>query len=140
MAEAPTPARRFTLFAALPAELRLKIWHFSFGPRVVEVHTRKAHYADDDRFGDAKWQSRSRNPPALAASAEARSAALEHYTVALPLAREQPHERSGPGQLDRYRRLYISPAADTVVVLGELNVRRVGSLCVHLLTRGAWRR
>ena len=31
----------FTLFPALPAELRLKVWAFSFTPRIVEIHSRK---------------------------------------------------------------------------------------------------
>ncbi|KAK4215081.1 hypothetical protein QBC37DRAFT_419933 [Rhypophila decipiens] len=116
----PEPAAEFHLFPFLPAELRLKIWHFSFllAPRTIELHARRTHYAADDEnhysgigsFGTfshfspalsssasslsnpaaagppPKWQSESRNPAALSVSAEARCAALEFYTVRLPLA------------------------------------------------------
>ena len=129
-----TAAVTFHPFPRLPAELRLKIWHFSFAPRAVELHARRAHYADGDdddiRRGIGgggggggsplpRWQSRSRNPAALAVSAEARAAALEHYTVALPLL---------PLLHDRGRVLYVCPAVDTVVVLGELHFNRLTRL------------
>ena len=122
--EPPIPT--FALFSNLPAELRLKIWHFSFLPRVVELHKRKTHYADDDRFGgQPKWQSRSPNPPALAVSVEARAAALEHFSVALPLTLNKESQRPGVRWLDLHRKLYFSPAADTLVVFGDLDMSRM---------------
>ncbi|KAM7200385.1 hypothetical protein V8F20_005362 [Naviculisporaceae sp. PSN 640] len=110
----PEPITEFHLFPLLPAELRLKIWHFSFllSPRTIELHARRTHYAADNEnhysgigaFGNfsgasrergggggergppPKWQSQSRNPAAMSVSAEARFAALEFYRVRLPLA------------------------------------------------------
>ncbi|KAL2019164.1 hypothetical protein VTK56DRAFT_10036 [Thermocarpiscus australiensis] len=122
----------FLYFPLLPAELRLKIWHMSFLPRTVELHTRRTHYADDDS-GTPKWQSLSRNPAALSVNAEARAAALEHYAVALPLAapvarRELttvgPSEILQPGD----RLLYLNLEEDTVVLLGEMHYARLTKL------------
>ncbi|KAL2127975.1 hypothetical protein VTI74DRAFT_9912 [Chaetomium olivicolor] len=123
----------FPYFPLLPAELRLKIWHMSFLPRVVELHTRGAHYADDDRHGGTpKWQSKSRNPAALSVSAEARAAALEFYTVALPLAappsRSQVPERPGDLLSDSDRVLYLNLEQDMVILLGDLHYARLTRL------------
>lgn len=113
----------FHYFPYLPAELRLKIWRFSFLPRTVELHTRRTHYADDDRFGAPRWQSLSRNPAALSVNAEARAAALEFYTVALPLCDpvDLPLRRTD-------RLLYINPEEDTVALLGDLHFARLTKL------------
>ncbi|KAK4096709.1 hypothetical protein N658DRAFT_501277 [Parathielavia hyrcaniae] len=107
----------FPYFPLLPAELRLKIWHMSFLPRTVELHTRRAHYANDDgRGATPKWQqSQSRNPAALGVNAEARAAALEFYTVTLPLH-------------NNYRVLYLNLEHDTVVLLGDLHYTRLTKL------------
>ncbi|KAK3373107.1 hypothetical protein B0T24DRAFT_249947 [Lasiosphaeria ovina] len=127
--QAATPGT-FPFFPLLPAELRLAIWHLSFLPRAIELHTRRTHYADDDRHGGTpKWQSQSRNPAALAVSAEARAAALEFYTVALPLAaplaRNQTFELPGDQLQDSDRVLYLNLAQDTVILLGDLHYARL---------------
>ncbi|KXX75593.1 hypothetical protein MMYC01_206570 [Madurella mycetomatis] len=127
------PAGTFPYFPLLPAELRLKIWHFSFLPRTVELHTRRTHYADIDRHGGTpKWQSQSRNPAALSVNAEARAAALECYTVALPLAAplapNQTFERPGDLLQDSDRVLYLNLEHDMVVLLGDLHYVRLTKL------------
>ena len=109
----------------LPTELRLKIWLFSFTPRVVEVHRRKSHYAD---MNTPYYQSWSANPPALAVSFEARTAALRHYSASIRLAVNTPCELAGGVRLDLYRRLYIAPHADTLAVLGDFNVSQTVEL------------
>ena len=121
------PLTTFPLFPLLPAELRLKIWHLSFLPRTIELHTRRTHYASSDRHGDTpRWQSQSCNPAVLSVSAEARAAALEFYTVALPLC----VSHAGPGDLlrDGDRLLYVNPEEDTVVLLGDLDYGRLTNL------------
>jgi hypothetical protein len=105
----------------------------SFLPRTVELHTRRAHYADKDPHGGTpKWQSQSRNPAALSVSAEARAAALECYTVALPLCtlpwRNQTSERPGDLLQHSDRVLYLNLAQDTVVLLGDLAYTRLTTL------------
>ncbi|KAK4031723.1 hypothetical protein C8A01DRAFT_51299 [Parachaetomium inaequale] len=122
--------RTFPSFPLLPAELRLKIWHMSFLPRAVELHTRRAHYADGDQLGVP--QSQSRNPAALSVSAEARAAALECYTVALPLlappSRTPTFERPGGLLQDSDRVLYLNLEQDTLVLLGDLHYTRLTNL------------
>lgn len=105
----------------------------SFLPRTVELHTRRSHYADNDRHGGTpKWQSQSRNPAALSVNAEARDAALECYTVALPLfalpARTEASERPGDLLQDSDRVLYLNLEQDTVVLLGDLQYTRLTRL------------
>ncbi|KAH6847014.1 hypothetical protein B0I37DRAFT_374119 [Chaetomium sp. MPI-CAGE-AT-0009] len=106
----------------------------SFLPRTVELHTRRAHYADKDPHGGTpKWQSQSRNPAALSVNAEARAAALEHYTVALPLftlpSRTQTSERSGDLLQYSDRVLHLNLEHDTIVLLGgDLAYERVSGL------------
>jgi len=97
------PLTSFTLFPFLPPELRLLIWHHHFllTPRTIELHTRRTHYADlADPLNSRvpRWLSRSRNPAALSVSTEARAAALEFYTVRLPLA--VPY--TGPGCVNQF--------------------------------------
>ncbi|KAK4153664.1 hypothetical protein C8A00DRAFT_43482 [Chaetomidium leptoderma] len=126
-------AGTFTNFRLLPAELRLKIWHMSFLPRTVELHTRMAHYADSETHdGTPKCQSQSRNPAALSVNAEARAAALECYTVALPLfappSRTPTFERPGDLLQDSDRVLYLNLEEDTVVLLGDLHYTRLSRL------------
>jgi hypothetical protein len=112
----------FRRFPDMPAELRLKVWHASFEARVVELHTRKPHYAADDRYsGLPDWQSRCANPAALAVSGEARCAALERYTVAIPLERIEGSSR-------RHRSVYVAPDLDTLAVLGELTITKIALL------------
>lgn len=109
----------------------------SFLPRTVELHTRRTHYADDEYLmhgATPKWQSESRNPAALSVSTEARDAALEHYTVALPLAvapAPQPYStfvgsRDILQESDRV--LYLNLEQDTVVLLGDLHFARMTRL------------
>jgi len=130
-AAAPTePA--FHLFPLLPPELRLLIWRFSFLPRTVELHSRRTHYADSDRFhAPPKWHSRSRNPAALAVNVEARTAALALYTIALPLATPLGPDQSldRPGAVrPSTQLLYLNLAADMVFLLGEVDFSRVTRL------------
>ncbi|KAH6611700.1 hypothetical protein B0J18DRAFT_83063 [Chaetomium sp. MPI-SDFR-AT-0129] len=105
----------------------------SFLPRTVELHTRRAHYADGEQVGSTpRWQSHSRNPAALSVNAEARAAALERYTVALPLfalpARALTSERPGNLLQDSDRVLYLDLKQDTVMVLGDLHYTRLTKL------------
>ncbi|ERT00958.1 hypothetical protein HMPREF1624_02193 [Sporothrix schenckii ATCC 58251] len=139
----------FPRFPDLPTELRLKIWKLSFAPRVVEVHRRKSHYADDYHAAGggrgsagaagpaslAKWQSWSANPAALAVSYEARACALEHYSATIRLAVNTPCERAGEARLDLHRRLYLAPHADTLAVLGEFNVAQTVELLRHIASQ-----
>ncbi|CAK7225396.1 hypothetical protein SBRCBS47491_005875 [Sporothrix bragantina] len=140
-ASSTTPAI-FHKFLDLPTELRLKIWQCSFVPRVVEVHRRKSHYADDRAARDfssssssAKWQSWSANPPALAVCYEARALALAHYCATIRLAVNTPCERAGEVRLDSHRRLYLAPHVDTLVVLGEFHVAQTAELLKHIHTQ-----
>lgn len=103
---------RFTLFPQLPAELRLKVWQQSFNPRTVELHSRRTHYAQTHT---PRWHSSCGNPAALAVCAESRAEALPFYSVPLPIG-------------DNGRLLYLNPAVDTVVILGELDFRRLAAL------------
>ncbi|EHA52005.1 hypothetical protein MGG_15233 [Pyricularia oryzae 70-15] len=132
----------FHLFAKLPAELRVKIWQQSLEPRVVELHTRRGHYADDFRHGGhLKWHSQCTNPAALSVCVESREVALERYTVALPLAvpprrHETPQDSFRipqawiPGDsVDSHRHvLYLDPARDTVALLGGLDLKLLKEL------------
>ncbi|EPE02870.1 hypothetical protein F503_01611 [Ophiostoma piceae UAMH 11346] len=118
-------ASAFHRFMDLPTELRLKIWLFSFTPRVVEVHRRKSHYAD---MNTPYYQSWSANPPALAVSYEARTAALRHYSASIRLAVNTPCELAGGVRLDLDRRLYIAPHTDTLAMLGDFNVSQTVEL------------
>ncbi len=105
----------------------------SFLPRTVELHTQRSHYANDvQRGGTPKWQTLSRNPPALSVNAEARVAALERYTVALPLFAPPSKTFERPGELlqDSDRVLYLDLEQDTVVMLGDLDYTRLTKLLV----------
>ncbi|POS77354.1 hypothetical protein DHEL01_v204257 [Diaporthe helianthi] len=143
----PQPTR-FHLFGDLPAELRIKIWHLTFLPRVVELHPTRPNYARDSGR-QQQWQSGCSNPAALSVSSETRQIALGHFRIAYPLAsitsqEEEPLERgpfaryagaarveqigqtynfSGPSATGkatiRRRTLHMSPDADTVAVLGH---------------------
>ncbi|KAI3573584.1 hypothetical protein IWW34DRAFT_837610 [Fusarium oxysporum f. sp. albedinis] len=84
------------------------------------------------RGGVPKWQSRCNNPVALSVSAEARSAALDFYPVKFPLATVAPYEHAGDSINNLNRVLYIKPAVDTVVVLGDLDYRRISLLFTDL--------
>ncbi|KAI8417559.1 hypothetical protein FOFC_00114 [Fusarium oxysporum] len=133
---ASVPSLSFHVFSYLPVELRLKIWRYSFSPRCVEIHARRSHYADDFQHGGVpKWQSRCKNPVALSVNSEARSAALDYYPVKLPLATVAPYEHAGDSINDLNRVLYINPAVDTLVVLGDLDYRRMSQLLSGLSLR-----
>lgn len=138
------PAVSFHLFGDLPAELRIKIWHLTFLPRVVELHPTRPNYARDDGR-QQQWQSACSNPAALSASSEARQIALGHFRIAYPLAsitsqegepQQAPFARyatpahvattynfSGPSATGRAtirrRTLRISPESDIVALLGQ---------------------
>ncbi|KAL2159065.1 hypothetical protein VTH06DRAFT_2824 [Thermothelomyces fergusii] len=118
------PCNTFTYFPLLPAELRLKIWHMSFLPRTVVLHTKRCHYADYVEYEAPRWQSQSCNPAALSVNTEARAAALEHYTVAMPLfapsSRKSMPKRPGDLLQNSEKVLYLNLEQDTVVLLGDL--------------------
>ncbi|KAK7957750.1 hypothetical protein PG988_012598 [Apiospora saccharicola] len=135
-APAPAVSSSFPQFAHLPTELRRYIWRASLGPRTVELHSGRysSHYA---RLTPAPWHSSSGNPELLSVCAEARAEVLRAaYTVALPVA--APASLRGgysdgggkPLRLpdDERRLLYIDPAHDTVVILGELEYWRIKTL------------
>ncbi|KAF4338395.1 hypothetical protein FBEOM_7664 [Fusarium beomiforme] len=130
----PEPlALSFHGFPNLPVELRLRIWHHSFVPRCVELHARRSHYADDFQHGGVpKWQSRCNNPAALSVNHEARSAAMEYYSVKFPLATGVSYDCAGDSINDPNRVLYINPAVDTVAVLGDLDYSRISRLLTSL--------
>ncbi|KAI6085911.1 hypothetical protein F4821DRAFT_260415 [Hypoxylon rubiginosum] len=112
------PPTEFTLFPLLPAELRIKIWNASFGPRVVELHkTIDSNVVDNIprlRFGPSPWLSNCSNPAALSTCSEARVLALKHFTV--PLKVFAPRN----GVLTP-RFLYINPASDLLVIIGDVD-------------------
>lgn len=133
------PSSIFHLFPQLPLEIRLQIWSDSFLPRVLELHARRAHYADNSNFDThgrnhrpPAFQSRCYNPAALSVNVEARNVALGVYTVALPLALEkyQRFHDDQPGDLvlDDRRVLYIALDRDTIVLVGEEPAARVTRL------------
>lgn len=134
------PVASFHLFGDLPPELRIKIWHLTFLPRVVELHPTRPSYARD--IGrQQQWQSGCSNPAALSVCSEARQIALDHFRIAYPLAaitaqQEETHapfaryvpeigtynfsgaSTNGKASLRR-RTLRISPENDTVALLGQ---------------------
>lgn len=136
------PGPSFHLFGELPPELRIKIWHLTFLPRVVELHPTRPNYARDTGR-QQQWQSGCSNPAALSVSSEARHIALGHFRIAYPLAsitsqQEDSHAPfaryaaaeiggvynfSGPSATGkaslRRRTLHISPGTDTVALLGQ---------------------
>ncbi|KAK8029633.1 hypothetical protein PG993_010924 [Apiospora rasikravindrae] len=101
----------FHLFPQLPLEIRLKIWRLSLEPRVLELHSRRTHYAQAE---DWPWQSDCFNPALLSVCDEARGEALGALTVALPM----PH-----GGM-----LYCDPMRDVLVVLGDSDLPRLRQL------------
>ncbi|KAK8137082.1 hypothetical protein PG984_005022 [Apiospora sp. TS-2023a] len=103
--------RVFHLFPELPLEIRLKIWRHSLEPRVLELHSRRTHYAQE---GDWPWQSNNFNPALLSVCYEARGEALELLTVALPM----PH-----GGM-----LYCDPMRDVLAILGDSDLPRLRQL------------
>lgn len=137
------PVPSFHLFGDLPPELRIKIWHLTFLPRVVELHPTRPNYARD--IGrQQQWQSGCSNPAALSVSSEARQIALGHFRIAYPLAAIKAQQEETQAPFARYvaeigtynfsgastngnpwkaslrrRTLRISPENDTVALLGQ---------------------
>lgn len=84
-----TAASTFTLFPLLPLELRLKIWYFTFSPRILQYELASIHIVsvitavpgDPDCYHQfsTKSQSSAAPPMALQVCHESRSFALEHY-------------------------------------------------------------
>ncbi|KAK3686205.1 hypothetical protein B0T22DRAFT_242566 [Podospora appendiculata] len=122
-----TTLTTFPLFPFLPAELRLQIWQHSLLPRVVELHTRRAHYVDYLQHDYApKWQSLTLNPAALSVCSESRSAALAHYTAILPLAAAATTTNPTRDPTDRV--LYLNLKYDTIVLLGDVHFSNLTTL------------
>ncbi|KAG6356520.1 hypothetical protein INS49_015908 [Diaporthe citri] len=134
------PVPSFHLFGDLPPELRIKIWHLTFLPRVVELHPTRPNYARD--IGrQQQWQSACSNPAALSVCSEARQIALGHFRIAYPLAAITAQQEDTQAPFSRYvveigtynfsgastngkaslrrRTLRISPDNDTVALLGQ---------------------
>ncbi|KAK7740926.1 hypothetical protein SLS53_004989 [Cytospora paraplurivora] len=140
-ASQPPPLATFHPFCDLPTELRIKIWHLTFLPRVVELHPTRPNYPviHNDPGRPPQWQSGCSNPAALSVSAEARDIALEHYRIAFPLAADTTEQAPMPfaryaGDTGTYnssgasahgkapilrRVLRVSPVYDTVALLGQ---------------------
>jgi hypothetical protein len=86
-----TAASTFTLFPLLPMELRLKIWYFTFSPRILQYQLATIHLigiitavpGDPDCYHQfsSKSQSSQTLPMALQVCHESRSFALEHYIL-----------------------------------------------------------
>lgn len=85
----------FNRFLALPPELRCRVWWYFFVPRVVILY-----------FANGEWHSSSRNHAGLSTCHEARVQAQEVYRVIIPVC------EGG---------IYINPAFDTLVLLGQYN-------------------
>lgn len=142
--EVPSPPQagpRFHLFGDLPPELRLKIWQLTFLPRTVELHPTRPNYSavHDDPGRPPLWQSGCSNPAAVSVCAEARDIALKHFRIPFPLAAITADQESTPfaryaGDTSTYnfsgasvngkarllhRVLHVSPAHDTVALLGQ---------------------
>ena len=77
--ESPSPSvKKFTLFTALPLELRLNIWKHTFpGPRVVKINS--YGIAKQDGYNFHAFYSTSPIPMALSICSESRAEALRHY-------------------------------------------------------------
>lgn len=135
-----SPVASFHSFGDLPPELRIKIWHLTFLPRVVELHPTRPNYArDSGRL--QQWQSGCSNPAALSVCSEARQLALDHFRIAYPLAAITAQQQETQAPFARYvpqigtynfsgasangkvsllrRTLHISPENDTVALLGQ---------------------
>lgn len=150
-----TPPATFHPFCDLPIELRIKIWHLTFLPRVVELHPTRPNYSaiHDDPGRPPQWQSGCSNPAALSVSTEVREIALTHYRIAFPLAATTAEQVQVPAPFTRYaggtgtynfsgagasasgkalvlrRVLHVSPARDTVALLGQdADVARLSQL------------
>lgn len=107
----------FTLFPSLPTELRVKIWHATFEPRILELHSGRNHYQLPD---DALWCSDCGNPVTLSICQESRVEALFFYAVALPLG-----DRNGDLT---HRIIYFNPAIDTIALLGYTGYNRLRNM------------
>ncbi|KAF5585493.1 uncharacterized protein FSUBG_12438 [Fusarium subglutinans] len=57
---------------------------------------------------------------------------MDYYRVKLPLATVAPYEHAGDDVNDPNHVLYINPAVDTVVVLGDLDYSRISRLLTGL--------
>lgn len=130
------PLTNFHAFGNLPPELRIKIWHLSFLPRVVELHPTWPDHAtsvNDDGSQKQQWQSGCSNPAALSVCLEAREIALEHFRIAYPLASPVSGTTLNGKAGLRQRTLYISPEYDTVALLGLTDYTKLpyllGSFC-----------
>lgn len=128
----PGPAlTNFHAFGNLPPELRIKIWHMSFLPRVVELHPTWPNHAtsvNDDGRQQQQWQSGCSNPAALSVCLEAREIALKHFRIAYPLASPIPGTMFNGNSGLRRRILYISPEYDTVALLGLTDFTMLSTL------------
>jgi hypothetical protein len=100
-----------TGFASLPAELRLKIWHRTFRPRVVQIYTRDGQFSSPIAdicsgrvISNFRWEPYCDNPVALSVCQESRDEALRIYTVQIALP-------DAPGSI------FIDPLCDTVYFL-----------------------
>jgi len=119
----------------------------------VELHSRRSHYASNAYEDFPYWHSKSRNPAALSVNTEARSAAIDHYRVVLPLEALPGRgevdfvaltglktcERPGDMVHGGDRRLYINLVEDTVVLCSEVAFFRVKRLLEWFRKQGVGR-
>jgi hypothetical protein len=98
-------------FESLPAELRLKIWHYTFKPRVVQIYTRDIHYpsytvdvCNGRVISNIRWEPYCDNPVALSVCQESRDEALRIYTLQIAMP-------DAPGSI------FIDPLFDTIYFL-----------------------
>ncbi|KAK4466777.1 hypothetical protein QBC42DRAFT_292942 [Cladorrhinum samala] len=86
LATAPTKLERFELFPKLPAEIRIKIWKATIGPRKVfcGLYTSEENLKNDARQLFT-WFIATGNPPAMDSCIEARTELLPYYNSYLEL-------------------------------------------------------
>ncbi|KAG7285181.1 hypothetical protein NEMBOFW57_009802 [Staphylotrichum longicolle] len=113
---------KFTLFAALPTELRLKIWECLIQPRIVIAACLDSRFQDEKRAQLARRPKRPPVPVLLHVNHESRALALRHYEPAF--AWKIPHRLLGPdtGVLPASRdaRVWFNFRRDALFLLGEL--------------------
>lgn len=137
-ASPPCPAT-FPLFSALPPELRLQVWDHLLQPRVVIATCFDASDVPRKRAQLALRPSLRAVPVLLHISPETRRLALAHYELAF--AWRIPSMLATPRACPP--RVYFNFAADTLLLLGELepyDSSNVNAPMVYFLARPDARR
>ncbi|KAK4115772.1 hypothetical protein N656DRAFT_775730 [Canariomyces notabilis] len=117
-----SPAATFTLFGALPAELRLKIWENLIQPRVILAACFDSRFQDEKRAQLAQRPKKRSVPVLLHVNRESRMLALRHYEPAFSW--KLPTRLAGPetGVLrsSSEARVWFNFGLDALLLLGEL--------------------